>query len=118
MGVPSETRQAHPDGTNGFERILPGPDRMYPDTDHPPVRIDPERINKIARQLPAKPWDREENYRNAGIPPHLVKDLAISPWARLVDGIINDKEGAWQLLFQQRPVADGPGNPVHGPDAG
>jgi hypothetical protein len=31
----AETRQA-PDGTTGFERILPGPDRMYPDTDTPP----------------------------------------------------------------------------------
>ncbi|HCV41854.1 MAG TPA: Glu-tRNA(Gln) amidotransferase GatDE subunit E, partial [Bacteroidetes bacterium] len=33
VGIPSETRQALRDGTNGFERILPGPDRMYPDTD-------------------------------------------------------------------------------------
>ncbi|MBN2447669.1 MAG: Glu-tRNA(Gln) amidotransferase subunit GatE, partial [Phycisphaerae bacterium] len=32
-GVPSDTRQALADGTTGFERVLPGADRMYPDTD-------------------------------------------------------------------------------------
>ena len=36
IGIPEETRQALRDGTNGFERILPGPQRMYPDTDLPP----------------------------------------------------------------------------------
>ena len=39
IGIPSETRQALSDGTNGFERILPGADRMYPDTDLPPKKI-------------------------------------------------------------------------------
>ena len=44
IGVPSETRQALRDGTNGFERILPGADRMYPDTDLPPTRITEDRL--------------------------------------------------------------------------
>jgi glutamyl-tRNA(Gln) amidotransferase subunit E len=29
-GVPNETRKSFPDGTTIFERVLPGPDRMYP----------------------------------------------------------------------------------------
>ncbi len=37
-GVPHETRQPFSDGSTQFERILPGPDRMYPDTDSPPQR--------------------------------------------------------------------------------
>ncbi|GAG48492.1 unnamed protein product, partial [marine sediment metagenome] len=38
MGVPQETRQVLPNCRyTDFERILPGPDRMYPDTDHPPI---------------------------------------------------------------------------------
>ncbi|MCB1282441.1 MAG: hypothetical protein KDB18_13045, partial [Salinibacterium sp.] len=32
LGVPPETRQPFEDGHTDFERILPGPDRMYPDT--------------------------------------------------------------------------------------
>ena len=47
IGIPSETRQALRDGTNGFERILPGPDRMYPDTDLPPKQIAAERLDRI-----------------------------------------------------------------------
>jgi glutamyl-tRNA(Gln) amidotransferase subunit E len=47
-GVPNETRQAHADGTTGFERILPGADRMYPDTDSPPVEITGEWIPECA----------------------------------------------------------------------
>ena len=38
QGVPHETRQPFADGSTQFERILPGPDRMYPDTDSPPQR--------------------------------------------------------------------------------
>ncbi len=38
-GVPHETRQPLPDGTTDFERILPGPDRMYPDTDSAPIPV-------------------------------------------------------------------------------
>ena len=34
-GIPNETRQPFADGSTDFERILPGPDRMYPDTDSP-----------------------------------------------------------------------------------
>ena len=37
-GIPHETRQPLEGGHTDFERILPGPDRMYPDTDSPPQR--------------------------------------------------------------------------------
>ena len=45
--VPNETRQALDDGTTGFERILPGADRMYPDTDLPPMAVGDGRIDRI-----------------------------------------------------------------------
>ena len=43
--VPSETRRALEDGTSSFMRPLPGPARMYPETDIPPVPA-PEGIKK------------------------------------------------------------------------
>jgi glutamyl-tRNA(Gln) amidotransferase subunit E len=52
MGVPNETRQSLPDGTNTFERVLPGPDRMYPDTDSAPIPIEDELIDSISDDLP------------------------------------------------------------------
>ena len=50
--MPNETRQAFRDGTNGFERILPGPQRMYPDTDSPPTRITRDRVQALNDALP------------------------------------------------------------------
>ncbi|MBU8933720.1 MAG: Glu-tRNA(Gln) amidotransferase subunit GatE [candidate division Zixibacteria bacterium] len=51
-GVPEETRKGFPDGTTIFERVLPGPDRMYPDTDSAPLSIPNETIERIRKLLP------------------------------------------------------------------
>jgi glutamyl-tRNA(Gln) amidotransferase subunit E len=75
-GVPSETRQAMPDGTNGFERILPGPDRMYPDTDLPPITLQDSLMQKIAAQLPETPWQRQEKLRQCGVGADLAERLS------------------------------------------
>jgi len=66
-GVPSETRQALDDGTNGFERILPGADRMYPDTDLPPIRITDERLEQIFGNLTERPWERKQRLQDLGV---------------------------------------------------
>ena len=51
-GVPNETRKSFEDGTTIFERVLPGADRMYPDTDSPPIPITEERIERLGQNLP------------------------------------------------------------------
>ena len=51
-GVPNETRKGLPDGTTVFERVLPGPDRMYPDTDSAPIPIDEAMIEAARCTLP------------------------------------------------------------------
>jgi glutamyl-tRNA(Gln) amidotransferase subunit E len=83
IGVPSETRQAQKDGTTGFERILPGADRMYPDTDLPPKRITKERIERIKASLPDYYWEREKWYQELKVPEDLIEPLAISKLAGL-----------------------------------
>jgi len=91
VGIPSETRQALRDGTNGFERILPGPDRMYPDTDLPPKRITPERLAALRATLPPLYWEREAWYRTLGIPEDTVAPLAISPHAALFESAVKER---------------------------
>jgi len=91
-GVPNETRQALPDGTNGFERILPGPDRMYPDTDLPPLAITEERIRSIRAILPEPPWTREERYRGMGLRPDIARRMSIAPERDLFDRIVERTE--------------------------
>jgi glutamyl-tRNA(Gln) amidotransferase subunit E len=90
IGIPSETRQALRDGTNGFERILPGADRMYPDTDLPPKRIMDERREKIRGTLPLDFWTRGDFYRSLGVPEDLVQPLTVSRFALLFETIVKD----------------------------
>jgi glutamyl-tRNA(Gln) amidotransferase subunit E len=90
IGIPSETRQALPDGTNGFERILPGPDRMYPDTDLPPKKVTEERLEGIRGSLPVPVWTRESFYRELHIPADCVRPLAMSRFATLFDMLVKD----------------------------
>jgi len=86
-GIPAETRQAFPDGTTGFERILPGADRMYPDTDTPPLPIPDATITEIRAQMGEAPWTREKRYRELGLPAGMARRLARAPWAALFDQV-------------------------------
>ncbi len=90
IGIPSETRQALKDGTNGFERILPGPDRMYPDTDLPPKRITAERLEAIRATLPPRIVTRERWYEEIGVPRDLVPVLSLSKFADLFETAVKD----------------------------
>ena len=90
IGIPSETRQALSDGTNGFERILPGADRMYPDTDLPPKKITQEKLNRIKSWLPEQIWKRIEWYNILGIPKDTIEELAISKYAELFKKAVNE----------------------------
>jgi len=87
VGVPSETRQAHPDGTTGFERILPGADRMYPDTDTPPMPIPPAWLETIQADPPHRPWEREDRYMDLGLDRAAAQRLTAAPWADLFDAL-------------------------------
>ena len=68
QGVPNETRKSLPNGTTIFERVLPGADRMYPDTDSAPISITHERIEKIREKLPVAVNLRQEQLRKWGVP--------------------------------------------------
>lgn len=88
IGVPSETRQVFPDGTNDFERILPGPNRMYPDTDSPPAPILEEHLEHIRKVLPERIWDCEKRLEKLGLPESLVKSISISRNLKVFNKIV------------------------------
>jgi len=67
-GVPEETRKSFKDGTTIFERVLPGADRMYPDTDSAPIPLTEEYIASISETLPVDICDRFELLASWGIP--------------------------------------------------
>jgi glutamyl-tRNA(Gln) amidotransferase subunit E len=92
-GVPHETRQPFPDGSTDFERILPGPDRMYPDTDSPPTRVTRERVAHLRATLAEEPWAREARYAAAGVPLPTIHYLIRRGGAAMVDRLVS-KAGA------------------------
>jgi glutamyl-tRNA(Gln) amidotransferase subunit E len=87
-GIPNETRQPFPDGHTDFERILPGPNRMYPDTDSPPIRVTRERVGALRSTLAPPPWTREKRYGEAGVPKDTVFFLIRRGGAALVDRVV------------------------------
>jgi len=89
-GVPHETRQALPDGCTDFERILPGPDRTYPDTDSPAQLVTRERVQRLQVDLPEPPWRREPRYSSAGVSTETIHFLIRRGGARFVDHIVED----------------------------
>ena len=97
-GVPSETRQAFPDGRTGFERILPGPDRMYPDTDTPPLPIREELVAEVRAGLAEVPWVREVRYQDLGLDRRMARVLATAVWKDLFDEIAPTRGDAARRL--------------------
>ena len=68
-GVPNETRKAlGKSGITVFERVLPGADRMYPDTDSAPIAIEEKHIENIGNILPDHVFEREKKMREWHIP--------------------------------------------------
>lgn len=98
-GVPNETRKALDDGTTLFERVLPGADRMYPDTDSAPIPISQQRIDDIAAQLPVDVSLRKKQLRQWHVPENAYTYLLRNNLLPLLERIKNE------LDFEPRFVA-------------
>jgi len=66
--VPNETRKALADGTTIFERVLPGAERMYPDTDSAPIPLPESYIDELSNDIPETPFERYNKMKDWGIP--------------------------------------------------
>jgi glutamyl-tRNA(Gln) amidotransferase subunit E len=67
-GVPQETRKSFADGTTMFERVLPGRDRMYPDTDSQPLPVTTEMLERLAKNQPKEIALRFRQMKEWGLP--------------------------------------------------
>lgn len=67
-GVPDETRKSFSDGTTVFERVLPGANRMYPDTDSAPIPMADDYIETVRQALPISVDKRMKQLNNWKIP--------------------------------------------------
>lgn len=124
QGVPNETRKSRANGTTLFERVLPGPDRMYPDTDSAPISVSDEMIEAARKLLPVDlkerlnqlaewkaPLDAYTYILRNNLMPVLEKmsaDFEISPryLVRVYAHILKSLQGRDPLPFDNERVAD------------
>lgn len=89
-GVPNETRKALENGATVFERVLPGADRMYPDTDSAPIPIRDEVIEAIRKRLPVDLKTRLNQLKQWKIPEDTHTYLLRNNLMPVMERIIRD----------------------------
>ena len=90
QGVPNETRKGLADGRTIFERVLPGPDRMYPDTDSAPIPVEEELIERVRAAMPPEVSRRLEQFRAWRVPADTFAFLLKHNLAPLLEKISAD----------------------------
>jgi glutamyl-tRNA(Gln) amidotransferase subunit E len=79
-GVPKETRKAVCNGITIFERVLPGADRMYPDTDSAPIPLDPAFIKALRAEMPNEIIDRYYKLKEWNVPEDCFRYIFAKNW--------------------------------------
>jgi len=66
-GVPQETRRALANGNNEFLRVIHGKERLYPDTDTPPLPYPLEKYRLIKDQINQRPIELMKKYKSGNL---------------------------------------------------
>jgi glutamyl-tRNA(Gln) amidotransferase subunit E len=117
-GIPTETRDPLPDGRTRYSRPLPGRDRMYPETDVPPIRIPPERLEWLLARLPERPEaTRARIVSSFGLGAELVVQLQRAGHVEALESLVHRGFSAslvTRLLIQDLPAAEEQAPSPHG----
>jgi len=88
-GVPGETRDPLPDGRTRYSRPLPGRERMYPETDIPPIPVTPEHLARLAARLPERPSaTRARIAQETGLAPEVVLQVVAGGYTDLFQDLV------------------------------
>jgi len=88
--VPQETRKSLPDGTTIFERVLPGADRMYPDTDSAPIPLENLYIESLRNRMPEEVITRFHKLREWNVPENTYKYIFSKNLFPVIESIVKD----------------------------
>ena len=91
-GVPPETRKSFEDGTTIFERVLPGADRMYPDTDSAPIPLENDYIELLGQNKPQEVVERYERLKNWNVPEDCYTYIFKKNLFPLIERIVSELE--------------------------
>ncbi len=89
-GIPNETRKSFEDGATIFERVLPGADRMYPDTDTAPLPLKNSYIEDLRKDLPEDIIERIKQLNEWNIPEDTFTYIFSKNLYPLVSRLINE----------------------------
>jgi len=89
-GVPNETRKSFADGTTIFERVLPGADRMYPDTDSAPIPLASSHIEKLRQNIPDEVVERYAQLTQWEVPQDCFNYLFTHNYFPLIKQIVDE----------------------------
>lgn len=89
-GVPNETRKSFENGTTIFERVLPGADRMYPDTDSAPIPLENSYIESLGKNLPEEVISRYHRMKEWKIPEDAYTFIFKKNLFLLIERIVNE----------------------------
>ena len=110
-GVPEETRKSFSNGTTIFERVLPGADRMYPDTDSAPIPLESDYIDTLSKRIPNDIVERIQQMKEWGIPEdsytYIFKKNLYPLLERLVNELSVPESFAGKFLGQKLKFVEG-----------
>lgn len=89
-GIPPETRKALTDGITIFERVLPGADRMYPDTDSAPIPLEDYYIEELRKKLPQEVIERYNILKSWGVPQDVYTFIFRNDLFPLIEKIVTE----------------------------
>ncbi len=120
VGIPGETRDPLPDGRTRYSRPLPGRDRMYPETDVPPIRLSAERMARITVDLPERPEAARARLASSySLGPEVVRQIQRGGLVESFEGLVHRGFPAHlvaRLLTQDAPLAETQAPPPEGAD--
>ena len=89
-GVPNETRKSFVNGTTVFERVLPGADRMYPDTDSAPIPLLAEHIDNLRKNIPDEVSERYAQLIKWDVPQDCYNYIFTHNYFPIIKKIVED----------------------------
>lgn len=115
-GIPNETRKSFENGTTIFERVLPGADRMYPDTDSAPIPLEDSLITELGSNLPQEVVDRYNIMKEWGIPEdtytYIFKKNLFPLIEKIVDELKYDPAFVGKLFGHKLKFVEGHSKPT------
>ncbi|MFH1821678.1 MAG: Glu-tRNA(Gln) amidotransferase subunit GatE [Methanobacteriota archaeon] len=98
-GVPEETRRALVDGNTEFMRPLPGANRMYPETDIPPIPITAARLGAVRSKLSELPEKRRAKLAEKyGLSRELAEQMSLSENLKLFEELVAETRAEPTLI--------------------